>query len=219
MTAPDASSPHTRVRAHPERAHYDAETIHAILAAGFVCHVAFVDDGLPVVIPTMYAPFEGGIVLHGAVHGRLVRRLASGDPATLAVTHVDGLVLARAAMFHSLNYRSVVLVGRGVELTDPSHKRAALGAFFEHVLPGRGAFVREPSDTELARTGVVRFSADAASAKVRSGPSRDPAAERERAVWSGVLPLRVVAGAPVPDAWTTEDVPEHVAAWPLRSAR
>ena len=217
MPAPDAISGRTRVRSHPERADYDAETIRAILDAGLVCHVAFLDEGVPVVLPTTYAPFEGGLVLHGAAQGRMVRRLASGDPATIAVTHVDGLVLARSAMFHSMNYRSVVVFGRGVELTDAARKRAALDALVDHVVPGRRDSVRPPTEPEIARTGVVWFPIDEASAKVRTGPPKDPADERARPVWAGVIPLRVVAGPPEPDPWTTVDAPAHVTGWPLRT--
>lgn len=216
MNASRATSRRSAVRRHPERAHYDAETIRAVLADGFVCHVAFTDDGAPVVVPTLYAPFDGGLALHGAIDGRMVRRLASGDPASIAVTHVDGIVLARAATYHSMNYRSVVVFARGVEITDPVRKLAALDALVDHVVPGRRASVRPPSDDELARTGVVWFPVGEASAKVRSGPPKDAPADRAIPVWAGVVPLRMVAGPPEPDPETSAPPPRHVAEWPLR---
>lgn len=210
-------SARTRIRAHPERARYDAETVQAIVAGAVLCHVAFVDDGVPFVVPTTCAPFEGGLVLHGAREGRMIRRLAEGTVASLAVTHLDGLVLARTALFHSMNYRSVVAVGRAVEITDPLRKRAALDALVDHVVPGRRASLRPSTDAEIAATGVVLFPLDEASAKVRSGPPKDPPGPLDGALWAGVLPLALRAGEPVPDAHTRVPLPDHVARWRVGS--
>lgn len=211
MDRPRAPTDRTRIRRHPERARYGPETVHAIVADGWVCHVAFLDDGVPFVVPTTYAPFEGGLVLHGAREGRLIRRLAEGAVASLAVTHVDGLVLARAPILHSVNYRSVVAVGRGTELTDPERKRAALDALLDHVAPGRRARLRPSTDAELAQTGVVWFPLDEASAKVRSGPPKDAPGPADGALWAGVLPLEVRVGVPEPDRHSTGPAPAAAA--------
>jgi uncharacterized protein len=216
MDTSPASSSRSTVRQHPERASYDAATIGAILAEGILCHVAFVDDGAPVCIPMAYAPFEGGLVLHGAAEGRMIERLSTGDPVSLCVTLLDGLVLARSALFHSMNYRSVVVFGRGVAVTDPARKRAMLDALVEHVVPGRLASVRAPTAAELAATGVVWVPLDAASAKIRTGPPRDPPADRERPVWAGTIPLRLTPGLPEPDSFGAAEMapPPHVTNWP-----
>jgi len=216
--ATSAPTPRSRVRRHPERAAYDADVVRAILADGFVCHVAFTDDDAPVVVPTAYAPFEGGVGLHGSPKGRMIARLASGAPACIAVTHLDGLVLARSAMHHSMNYRSVVLFARGAAIVDPARKRAALDAFVDHVVPGRRASIRPPTDAELAATGVVWFPLDEASAKVRAGPPLDLASDLALPVWAGTIALRVVAGPTTADPALAADVPtpRHVAEWPLR---
>ena len=220
MTAPHASndrppSARSEIRRHRERARYDRATVDAVLREGLICHVAFVEGGSPCVIPTTYAPYDGGIVLHGAASGRMIRTLVSGTPACISVTLLDGLVLARSAMHHSMNYRSVVIFGAGAEITDRDRKAAALAALVEHVVPGRGGFIRPPGDAEFDVTGVVWFSVDEASAKVRTGPPVDATADLDLAVWSGVLPLRAAAGPPVPDPGNSFglDVPAHVDTW------
>jgi nitroimidazol reductase NimA-like FMN-containing flavoprotein (pyridoxamine 5'-phosphate oxidase superfamily) len=220
MTPAEASSARAKVRQHPERAHYDAATIEAILAEGLLCHVAFVEEGAPVCIPTTYAPFEGGVVLHGAVAGRMIERLSSGVPVCFCVTLLDGLVLARSALFHSMNYRSVVAFARGVAVTDPARKRAMLAALVEHVVPGRLASIRAPTDTELAATGVVWLPLDEASAKVRAGPPRDKPADQALPAWAGTIPLRLAPGAPETDAHVPPGtpLPPHVERWPLRES-
>jgi nitroimidazol reductase NimA-like FMN-containing flavoprotein (pyridoxamine 5'-phosphate oxidase superfamily) len=220
MTAPNASndrppSARTEIRHHRERARYDRATVDAVLRQGLICHVAFVEGGRPFVVPTTYAPFDGGIVLHGAIAGRMIGVLASGAQVSIGVTLLDGLVLARSAMHHSMNFRSVVLFGTGVAIVEKPRKRAALAALVEHVVPGRGPFVRLPTDAELDRTGVVWFPVDEASAKVRTGPPLDAVADRELREWSGTLPLRAAAGPPECDPANTFGlgVPEHVATW------
>lgn len=207
-------TPRTRVLRHPERARYDRGTVDAILREGLVCHVAFVADGTPRVLPTTYAPFEGGIVVHGGAASRMYEILAAGAPACICVTLLDGLVLARSAFHHSMNYRSVVLFGAGVELTERERKRVALAALVEHVVPGRNETVRQPTDAELDGTRVVWFAADEASAKVRTGPPIDAGADAGFPAWAGTIPFRVVAGPPEPDAGASGlAVPEHVASW------
>jgi nitroimidazol reductase NimA-like FMN-containing flavoprotein (pyridoxamine 5'-phosphate oxidase superfamily) len=214
---PRAGAPtgRTQVRRHPERARYDRATIDAVLREGLVCHVAFAFDGAPVALPTTYAPWDGGIVVHGGRESRMFAALASGAPACICVTLLDGLVLARSATHHSMNYRSVVIFGAGVDVVDRDRKRAAMAALVEHVVPGRGAFIRPPSDAEFDITRVVWFALDEASAKVRAGPPIDAAADLDLPVWAGVLPLRSVAGPAESDpiAAGKHEVPAHVATW------
>ena len=221
MTQSNASSEqtprhNTAVRQHPERMRNDPELVAAVLREGLLCHVAFVADGLPYVIPTTYTPFENGIVLHCATNGRMVRAAGSGMPVSICITLLDGLVLARSALNHSMNYRCVMVFGAGVPIVDRARKRAALDALVEHVIPGRSPFVRAPTDADLDRTGVVWFSLDTVSAKVRSGPSMDSAADRALPTWAGTLPLHIAAGRPVTDAGTGTEpsvVPDHMTRW------
>lgn len=196
-------APSSRVRQHPERAHYDRATIHAILDAGKVCHVGVVIDGQPMVIPMGYGRDGERLLLHGGRGSRLMQLLGAGAPVCVTVTHLDGLVLARSAMHHSMNYRSVVAVGRGEAITDPVAKRAALDTVIEHLTPGRGAVVRAPDAAEVDATAVVAISLDQASAKVRSGPPKDAARDLGLLVWAGEIPLELVEREAVPDAITT----------------
>ncbi|HEY6739332.1 MAG TPA: pyridoxamine 5'-phosphate oxidase family protein [Actinopolymorphaceae bacterium] len=192
----------TRVRRFPERAAYDRTTIRAILAAGRVCHVGFVEDGGPVVIPTTYGLWAEHLVLHGLPASRLLHTARSGVELCVAVTLLDGLVLARSAFDHSMNYRSVVVFGRAHWLRNEGEKRAALVALSEQLLPGRWSDVRPPTSSELRRTHVLALPLDEASAKIRTGPPSPPTDEDREysAVWTGVLPARVAWGRPEPDA-------------------
>lgn len=192
-------TPRTTVRRLPDRARYDRDTLHAILDEGLVCHVGFVDEGQPFVIPCSYARVDDRLVLHGSAASRMLRALAGGAPACVSVTLLDGLVLARSAFHHSVNYRSVVVVGRAAEITDPGEKRRALDAIVDHVAPGRAAEVRPPSELELRATRVVWLPLDEASAKVRTGPPKDDEPDLALDVWAGELPLRLEAKEPVPD--------------------
>jgi nitroimidazol reductase NimA-like FMN-containing flavoprotein (pyridoxamine 5'-phosphate oxidase superfamily) len=196
-TAPP--SPRATVKRLPDRARYDVGTVNAILDEGLVCHVGFVDGGQPFVIPSTYARDGGRLLLHGSAASRMIRALASGAPACVTVTHLDGLVLARSAFHHSMNYRSVVVLGPATEIVDPAEKRRALEAIVEHVAPGRTAEARSPSEAELRGTRVVALPLDEASAKVRTGPPKDDAADLGRDCWAGELPLRLVPREPVPD--------------------
>ncbi|MCE9634314.1 MAG: pyridoxamine 5'-phosphate oxidase family protein, partial [Planctomycetes bacterium] len=208
------------VRQHPERARTDPALIEAVLREALLCHVAFVADGLPYVIPTTYVPFDGGICLHGAANGRMVTTAGSGVPISICITLLDGLVLARSAMNHSMNYRCVMIFGAGLPIVDRARKRAVLDALVEHAIPGRSPFVRPPTDSELDRTGVVWFSLDACSAKTRSGPSVDSVGDRAAPTWAGTLPLHIVAGRPVTDCGEAPPaspeqavVPDHIVGW------
>lgn len=194
MTAPD-----TTVRRHPERAAYDRDTIDAILDEGLVGHVSLVSDGQPYVLPMLYARSGDTLYLHGAPASRLLGTLADGAPFCLTVTLLDGLVLARSAFRHSLNYRSVVVLGEARAVTDEDEKRTALEALVEHVLPGRSMDVRAPSEAELKVTEVIALELGDATAKVRTGPPLDNRSDLSLPVWAGQLPLALTVRDPVPD--------------------
>jgi nitroimidazol reductase NimA-like FMN-containing flavoprotein (pyridoxamine 5'-phosphate oxidase superfamily) len=199
-----------QVKRHSGRGKYDRETIDAILDAGSVAHVGLVADGQPVVIPMLYARDASEIYLHGSSLSRLLGSVAGGVPMCLTVTLVDGLVLARSAMHHSVNYRSVVVLGDGYLIEDPERKHAALRRIVEQVVPGRSADVRGPSDKELAATEVVALAIREASAKVRTGPPVDAAADYALGVWAGELPLVITQGEPVPDDRCSEPLPDYL---------
>jgi nitroimidazol reductase NimA-like FMN-containing flavoprotein (pyridoxamine 5'-phosphate oxidase superfamily) len=183
----------------PRRAEYRRETIEAILDEAIVCQVGVVDEGQPVVTPTLHARVGSELLLHGSSAGRTMKRLAAGDEVCVSATLVDGLVLARSAFHHSINYRSVTLFGRGREVSSPEEKREALRLFVEKLHPGRWAEVRRPSDQELKATAVVRLPIEEASAKLREGPPVDDEPDYELDVWAGVIPLRLERLAPVTD--------------------
>lgn len=195
-------SPHTlrsTVKRLPQRAVYDLAAIHAILDEGLVCHVGFSCDERPFVIPTIYVRIGDRVYLHGSPASRMLQVLAEGGEASIAVTLVDGLVLARSAFHHSINYRSVVLFGRGAAVEDESEKLSVLKALTDHIVPGRWDEVRAPSPEELRRTLAVSVPIEEASAKVRVGPPLDDEPDYDLSVWAGVLPLKLTAGAPLAD--------------------
>ena len=194
MTAAGASSPRGRVRRLPERAAYDADTIAEILDAGLVAHLGFVVDGQPYVIPTLHARVGDAVYVHGAAAGRAVRTLAAGSPACLTVSLLDGIVLARSAFHHSINYRSVMVLGRAVAVRAPAEKLIALEAFTERLMPGRWAEVRPPDSRDLRTTAVLRFDLGEASAKLRTGGPVDDESDMGSAAWAGVLPVRMTGG-------------------------
>jgi len=192
--------PHLRVQRHPERGVYDRASIEAILDEALVSHVGFVHGGRPVVIPTLHARDGDRLYIHGSSASRMLGALADGADLCLTVTLIDGLVLARSAFHHSANYRSVVVFGRARPVDDAEEKLHALEVFTEHVMPGRWAEVRPPDARELATTSVLAVSLEEASAKVRTGPPAEDRRDEQRTVWAGVLPLRLEAAAPEPDA-------------------
>jgi nitroimidazol reductase NimA-like FMN-containing flavoprotein (pyridoxamine 5'-phosphate oxidase superfamily) len=197
---PITPSESTRIRRLPARAASSWETIAAVLDEGFVCHVGFVGaDGRPYVIPTAYGRVDDMLFLHGSPASRMLRTLAGGIDICVTVTLVDGLVLARSAFHHSLNYRSVVVLGRAVEEQDPAVKAAALETFVDHVVAGRAADTRAPNTRELRATTVLRLPLREASAKVRTGPPNEDPADLDLPVWGGVVPLWLHAGLPEPD--------------------
>lgn len=184
-----------------ERAAYDRELVHAILDEGYVCHLGFVRDGAPVVLPTLYARVGERLYVHGSTGSRPLRMTGQSDPGLavcLTVTHVDGLVLARSAFHHSINYRSVVVHGVAHQVTDPEERRLALDALVDHVVPGRSADSRPANAKELAATAVISLDLDEVSAKLRAGGPSDEPEDLSLPHWTGVVPLVKGHGAPVP---------------------
>ena len=194
-----APSPRTRMRRGAARADYAPETVRGILAEGSLCHVAFSDGEQAHVIPTAYGLLGDELCIHGSTANRVLRALASGAEACVEVTLVDGLVLARSAFHHSMNYRSAILYGRARVVDEPAEKLAAMRALIEHVMPGRWADVRAPNPEEFARTLVLAIPIDEASAKVRAGPPVEEEEDYAIPCWAGVLPLGPAAGEPIDD--------------------
>jgi nitroimidazol reductase NimA-like FMN-containing flavoprotein (pyridoxamine 5'-phosphate oxidase superfamily) len=208
----------TELRRIPDRGSRDWETINQILDAGFFASVGFCVDGQPFVIPTLYGRAGEKLYLHGSAASRMLRQLETGVPACVTVTLVDGLVLSRSAFDHSMNYRSVVAFGNARKVVDPEEKIKSLRVISEHLIAGRWAEVRGPSDNELKATTVLEFSIEEASSKVRSGPPLDDESDYGLAVWAGVLPLLVRSGPPIPDDKLLEGVslPEYVRCYDAR---
>jgi nitroimidazol reductase NimA-like FMN-containing flavoprotein (pyridoxamine 5'-phosphate oxidase superfamily) len=202
----------TQVRRLADRGRYDSETVHGILDDGFLCHVGFVVDGQPFVIPTGYARIDDAVYIHGSAASRMLRTLAGGVQVCVTVTLVDGFVLARSAFHHSMNYRSVVMLGQATAVEDLDEKRRALEAFTEHIVRGRWSTLRPVRDAELKQTTVLRLLLAEVSAKIRTGPPKDEAEDYELPIWAGVMPLRLVAGEPVPDPKLPAGVafPDHL---------
>lgn len=194
------SSPRTRVVRNPGRAHYDAHTLEAVLDAGYVAHVAFAVDGQPFCIPMAYVRVSEKLYLHGATSSRLVKTLAGGAAACVTVTHVDGLVLARSAFHHSMNYRSAVCFGRVRTVDALAEKAAALDAFVDRMASGRAAEVRRPNERELRATTVLALALGEASVKIRTGDPIDEPDDLAWPCWAGVIPMTSVCSAPQPSA-------------------
>lgn len=188
-----------KVQRKPARGHYDTTTIYPIIDEALICHVGFVQDGQPFVIPTLHARQGDRLLLHGSRASRLLRHVAAGGEVCITITLVDGIVLARSVFHHSINYRSVVIFGRGEVIDDADARLAALEAFTERLLPGRWQEARLPNAVELKQTAIVAVPIDSASAKIRSGPPLDDDADLDLPLWAGVLPIRQVVGQPQPD--------------------
>ena len=197
--ATDAPSERTQVHRLPERGVYDRDVIDAILDEALICHVGYMDDGHPSVIPTIHARIGDTLYIHGSNASRTLRAARSGAEVCVEVTLVDGLVLARSAFHHSMNYRSVVVYGTARPVTDAEEKFAAQKALVDHVVHGRSDDARMPNERELNQTTILAIGLDEASAKVRTGPPKDEPEDYELAVWAGVVPLRMQPGAPDPD--------------------
>jgi nitroimidazol reductase NimA-like FMN-containing flavoprotein (pyridoxamine 5'-phosphate oxidase superfamily) len=189
----------TRVVREPQRGVYDREIVYQILDEGLVCHVGFAAEGQPFVIPTLYARIGDAIYFHGSAASRMLRGASQGTEVCVTVTLTDGIVLARSVFNHSMNYRSVVALGKATLVDVPPEKLEVLRAFTEKILPGRWEDARQPNEKELKATSILRLPLTEASAKVRVGPPEDDAADYALPVWAGVIPLRVVAGAPIRD--------------------
>ncbi|MGW1214201.1 pyridoxamine 5'-phosphate oxidase family protein [Streptomyces sp. NPDC002499] len=192
-----------------ERASYDKELVHSILDEGYVCHLGFVRDGAPVVLPTLYGRVGDLLYVHGSTGSRPLRMTGKADPGLavcLTVTHVDALILARSAFHHSINYRSVVVHGIAHDVTDPEEKRAALDSLVDHVVPGRAADSRPANKKELAATAVIRLDLNEVSAKLRTGGVSDEPEDMSLPHWAGVVPLRKGYETPVPDGDLTPGI-------------
>ncbi len=189
----------TTVRRHPERGAYDRETIDSILDEALICHVGFVHQERPFVIPTIHARVEDTLYLHGSPGSRMLRTLGEGVDLCVTATLLDGLVLARSVYHHSMNYRSVVVIGRAREVTDRDEKLGGMQAVVEHVVRGRWSDARQPSEGELKGTTILSLSLQEASAKIRTGPPMDDADDLTLPVWAGVIPLRIAAEGIEPD--------------------
>jgi len=189
----------TRVVREPHRGIYDRATAYQILDEGFICHVGFVVDGQPFVIPTGYGRDGGHLYIHGSAASRMLKNLERGVPVCVTVTLLDGFVLARSIFNHSMNYRSVVVLGTAVVVNDPVEKLEALRRLSEHILPGRWAQVRQPNERELKQTLVMRLPIEEFSAKVRQGPPIDDEGDYAFPTWAGVIPLEMTAGQPIDD--------------------
>lgn len=198
-------SPRNEVRRLPARGHYDQATIFAILDQGFLCHLGYTLEGQPFVIPTAYGRDGDIIYVHGSVKSRTLKALEEGIPVCLTVTHLDGLVLARSAFHHSMNYRSAVIFGTAREITDPEAKHKALFMISEQILRGRWDEVRQPTAGELAATSVLAITIEEASAKIREGAPKDDRSDYDLPIWAGVVPTTLQYGSEIPDV--SEDIP------------
>ena len=199
MSEPYSPSARTRVIREPHRGVYDRATAYQILDQGFICHVGFMVDNQPFVIPTAYGRAGDNLYIHGSAASRMLRNLDQGIPVCVTVTLLDGLVLARSVFNHSMNYRSVVVLGTATAVEDREEKLTALRAISEHILPGRWADSRQPNEKELKATLVMRLPINEFSAKVRIGPPIDDEEDYSFPTWAGVIPLEMIARAPIPD--------------------
>jgi len=207
---PGLQSERTTLHRLPERGSHDREVIDPILDEAYLCHLGFTQDGQPFVIPTIHARVGDVLYVHGSAASRAMRTAKVGIPVCVTVTLLDGLVLARSAFHHSMNYRSVIVLGTAIEVTDPAEKAAALDAIVDHVLAGRASDARPGNDKERKATTVLRIPLTEASAKVRTGGPKDDPEDMALPVWAGVVPLRVVAGAPERDPKCAVPAPRYL---------
>ena len=199
MSQPYTPTPRTRLVREADRAVYDRETAYRILDEGFLCHVGFVAEGQPFVIPTSYGRKDDSVYIHGSAASRMLRQMKESFPVCVTVTLLDGLVLARSIFNHSMNYRSVVVLGKATLVDDPAEKLEALRRLSEHIIPGRWAEARQPNERELKQTSVLKLPIEEFSAKVRQGPPIDDEEDYSFPTWAGVVPLEIVAGEPIND--------------------
>lgn len=212
MSSSSVPTPRTRVVREPQRAVYDRDVVNRILDEGFICHVGFAVDGQPFVIPTSYGRHEDVLYIHGSAASRMLRNVSGGIPMCITVTLLDGLVLARSIFNHSMNYRSVVVLGKGTAIEERDEKLAALRLLSEHIIPERWNEARQPNEKELKATTILRVPITEFSAKVREGPVIDDEEDYALPVWAGLLPLNLVTGNPIDDSRLAEKiaVPDYV---------
>jgi len=212
MSEPQSSTQRTRVVREPDRGAYDRETAYRILDEAFLCHVGFVVDGQPFVIPTSFGRKDATLYIHGSAASRMLRQMKQSVPVCITVTLLDGLVLARSVFNHSMNYRSVVILGKATLVENPEEKLAALRVLSEHILPGRWDDARRPNERELKATSVLRVPIEEFSSKVRSGPPIDDEEDYSYPTWAGVIPLEMTVGTIVNDPRLdpSRTVPEYV---------
>ena len=210
MSSNSMPTPRTRVVREPDRAVYDREAVNRILDEGFLCHVGFVVDGQPFVIPTSYGRDGNVLYVHGSAASRMLRNLNQGIPVCITVTLLDGLVLARSIFNHSMNYRSVVILGTATLVGDPEEKLKALRALSEHIIPQRWDDSRRPNEKELKATSILRVPIEEFSAKVRVGPAIDDEPDYSFPTWAGVIPLDTTVGAPIRDERCQHELPEYL---------
>ena len=212
MSTSSGPTPTTRTRVvrEPQRAIYDRDAVNHILDEAFLCHVGFVVDGQPFVIPTSFGRDGDVLYIHGSIASRMLRNLGQGVPACITVTLVDGLVLARSVFNHSMNYRSVVILGTATLVDDPAEKLAALRAISEHIIPGRWDDARQPNEKELKQTSILRLPINEFSAKVRVGPPVDDEEDYSFPTWAGVIPLEMTVGAAIRDERGQQELPAYL---------
>jgi len=219
----DAVAPtaRTRLKRLPKRASYDLDAIYSILDTALVCHVGFAIEGQPYVIPTLHVRIGDRLYIHGSAASRMLGAAAGGTPIAVTVTHIDGLVLARSAFHHSVNYRSVVILGAATLVADPAEKLAVMKGLIDHIAPGRWDHIRQPNDKELAATSVLSIPIVEASAKLRSGDAIDDEADYALPIWAGQIPIATSAIAPIPDARLDASIatPAHVTDYRLPANR
>ncbi|HWY22538.1 MAG TPA: pyridoxamine 5'-phosphate oxidase family protein [Candidatus Acidoferrum sp.] len=221
MSQPYTPTLRTRLVREADRAVYDREAAYRILDEGFLCHVGFAADGQPFVIPTSYGRKDDSLYIHGSAASRMLRQMKEGVPVCVTVTLLEGLVLARSIFNHSMNYRSVVVLGKAKLVDDPEEKLEALRLLSEHIIPGRWADSRQPNERELKATSVLRLPIEEFSAKVRLGPPIDDEEDYFFPTWAGVVPLEMVAGEPINDPRLdpTREVPAYARHYTRRNAR
>jgi len=205
-TMPDAApppafahTPRTRIRRHPERAHYDRDAVFAILDSALICHIGYVIDGMPYVTPTLFWREGERLYWHGSSASRMLRAQSAGIPVCLTVAHMDGLILARSAFRHSMNYRAVMVFGSAAIVADPKHKEAGFNAFIERLYPGRTGIMRDILPQEIKATSLMSMGIDEASAKIRTGGPLDIEGDYGADCWAGTIPIAQHLGAPIPD--------------------
>ncbi len=211
----------TRVKRLPKRAAYDRDAIYSILDTALVCHVGFAIDGQPYVIPTLHVRIDDRLYIHGSAASRMLGAAADGTPLAITVTHIDGVVLARSAFHHSVNYRSAVILGIAKLVADPAEKLVVMKGLVDHVAPGRWNHIRHPNQKELAVTSVLSIPIMEASAKLRSGDPLDDEADYALPIWAGQIPFATRALAPVADARldASTPIPVHVSEYRLPANR